>query len=222
MEIFKTQKKLKKHLKRLRKNGQSIGFVPTMGALHKGHMSLIEQANDQCDVSVASIFVNPTQFNDPNDFDKYPGTTGKDIIMLEDSGCRILYLPKVKDLYDKEEKPRHYELGRLEQILEGDFRAGHFQGVATIVHKLLKAVKPKSLFLGQKDYQQVAVIRKMIDLVDISVQVVPCETIREGDGLAMSSRNRRLSEEARAIAPEIFLTLNQIKNAMDNKPFSVL
>ena len=222
MEIFKTKKKLKKLLNRLKKKDQSIGFVPTMGALHQGHMSLIKRANDECVVTIASIFVNPTQFNKKEDFDNYPRTTGNDIILLEAAGCDILYLPEIDDLYKEDEKPKHYDLGKLDEILEGAFRSGHFQSVATIVHKFLKIVKPDQIFLGRKDFQQIAVIRRMIDLKELNVQVVPCETIREEDGLAMSSRNRRLSKEARAIAPEIHQSLRGIKRKIEAEPFNQL
>ena len=218
MEIFKTKKKLKKYLKQQRKQGQTIGFVPTMGALHDGHVSLVKQANHETNISVASIFVNPTQFNEAADFDNYPRTTGQDIVLLESNECNVLYLPDQTDLYKKNEKKRTYKLGRLEEVLEGEFRPGHFQGVATIVHKLLKAIRPDKLFLGQKDFQQIAVIRKMIELKELNVDVVSCETVREKDGLAMSSRNRRLSQEARAIAPEIYQNLTAIKQAIKERP----
>jgi pantoate--beta-alanine ligase len=191
----------------------SIGFVPTMGALHQGHLSLIEQSRKHCSTTVCSIFVNPTQFNDPKDFEKYPITVEKDILLLEQTGCQVLFLPSVAEMYPNGTTgKRHYELGYLESLLEGSSRPGHFQGVCQVVHRLLEIVRPNTLFLGQKDYQQCMVINKLIEIIGMThTELVIGQTLREPSGLAMSSRNMRLSEEARQRATVIFKSLNFIR-----------
>lgn len=214
MIIFKKIGDLHKWLEAQRLAGYSIGFVPTMGALHAGHLSLIESSLKANPVTVCSIFVNPTQFNDPKDFEKYPVTIEKDIELLANAGCDILFLPAVKEIYPDELSPAlKYELGDLERILEGKFRPGHFQGVCMVVHRLLEIVMPANLYLGQKDYQQCMVIKKLIELIELSntILVNICPTLRETDGLAMSSRNVRLSEDERKKATAIFRNLSYIK-----------
>lgn len=191
-----------------------LGFTPTMGALHAGHLSLVNEAKKQNDVVVCSIFVNPTQFNDPEDFRKYPVTIEKDIIMLEGAGCDVLFLPFVQDIYPSGTNDlKHYELGFLETVLEGKFRPGHFQGVCQVMHRLLETVLPDNLYLGQKDYQQSMVIKKLIELIGLhsKVRVTVCPTLREKDGLAMSSRNARLLAAERTKATTIFNSLRYIK-----------
>lgn len=205
LENFLLQQKVKKI---------EIGFVPTMGALHAGHRSLLQESLRQDDLTVCSIFVNPTQFNDPDDYEKYPSTPLEDIQLLESAGCQVLFLPALPEIYPEGlSQLRQYELGFLETVLEGKFRPGHFQGVCQVVHRLLNIVMPDRLYLGQKDFQQCLVIRKLLSLVHlenkVSLQIMP--TIRETDGLAMSSRNKRLSPQARAVAPEIYRTLCYIK-----------
>jgi pantoate--beta-alanine ligase len=209
MIIFRKIGPLKKHLAGLRLRGK-IGFVPTMGALHQGHLELISRSKNENDFSVCSIFVNPTQFNDPQDFQKYPITVEADIEKLEKQGCDILFLPATEEIYPEGMvKTIHYQLGQLEQVLEGKFRPGHFQGVCQVVDILLTITVPDRLYLGQKDYQQCMVIQKMIDLTGKSTALRICETVREPDGLAMSSRNMRLSPVQRQIAPTIFKVLQQ-------------
>ena len=189
-----------------------IGFVPTMGALHEGHIALIRQARKESGLVVCSIFVNPTQFNDPKDFQKYPVTIEEDIYQLEIAGTDILFLPTIEALYPNGTKDlERYELGYLENILEGFYRPGHYQGVCQVMSRLLKAVEPELLFMGQKDYQQCMVVNRLIQLMQIATKLVTCPTIREADGLAMSSRNKRLNKEQRGNAVAIYKALNLIK-----------
>jgi pantoate--beta-alanine ligase len=214
MILFKKVADLRKHLAGLHLAGQKTGFVPTMGALHSGHISLITLAKQQNNYAVCSIFVNPTQFNDPADFEKYPITIEKDIAMLEEAGCDILFLPTVKEMYpDDSYKMASYQLGYLETILDGKYRPGHFQGVCMVVHRLLDIVHPDILYLGQKDYQQCMVISKLIELIGVDkptkVNIAP--TLREEDGLAMSSRNMRLTVQERKEAIAIFEALSYIQ-----------
>ncbi len=214
MIILKKTRDLHKWLEAQRLAGISIGFVPTMGALHTGHLSLIESSIKANPVTVCSIFVNPTQFNDPKDFEKYPITIEKDIELLANAGCDILFLPSVKEIYPDELSPSlKYDLGYLERILEGKFRPGHFQGVCMVVHRLLEIVMPDNFYLGQKDYQQCMVIKKLLALIGLSnaILVNICPTLREPDGLAMSSRNVRLNEDERIKATAIFRNLSFIK-----------
>ncbi len=211
MILIKNIERLKVELDRHQKMGKQVGFVPTMGALHAGHISLIERANIENEISVCSIFVNPTQFNNATDLLKYPITIEADIDKLEKAGCGILFLPSVEEMYPKGEKNLHYELGFLETILEGKYRPGHFQGVCIIVDKLLAAVTPTTLYLGRKDYQQCMVIAKMMQWRNYDTRLTICDTIREKDGLAMSSRNMRLNEVERKQALKIIESLTFIK-----------
>jgi pantoate--beta-alanine ligase len=203
---------LKKQLSNYRKTNKSIGFVPTMGALHAGHIALINECNAHNDITVCSIFVNPTQFNNPEDLKKYPKTIEADINKLEKANCSILFLPEVGEMYKTDEIAEHYNLGSLETILEGKYRPGHFQGVCIIVEKLLIAVEPDILYLGRKDYQQCMVINKMIVDKKMPIILKICDTVREVDGLAMSSRNMRLNEVERKQALRIIESLNLIKD----------
>ena len=206
-DIFTLQQIIKKE----KQKGNTIGFVPTMGALHDGHIALITNAKAQNKFVVCSIFVNPTQFNNLDDLKKYPKTIETDIDKLEAGCCDLLFLPSVEEMYPKGEQNKHYELGYLETILEGKYRPGHFQGVCIIVDKLLLAVKPTILYLGRKDYQQCMVIAAMIKLEKHETTLVICDTIRETDGLAMSSRNMRLNGEERQQALRIIESLNYFK-----------
>ncbi len=214
MVLFKKSNDLRNYLDSQRKYQGKIGFVPTMGALHAGHITLINAAKNGGKLCVTSIFVNPTQFNDPADFKKYPVTIEKDIELLEAAGCDVLFLPTVEEIYpDGAKLNRHYDLGFLEKMLEGEYRPGHFQGVCAVVERLLKIVIPDNLYIGQKDYQQCMVIKKLIELMDmqnvIKVNISP--TLREADGLAMSSRNMRLSPGEREKASSIYQSLRFIK-----------
>lgn len=211
MIIVKHIKDLKYFIKNRPVSKQQVGFVPTMGALHAGHISLISKAKEKTDLVVCSIFVNPTQFNNKADFDKYPITIEKDIDMLEAAGCDVLFLPHVAEMYPHNDEVVRYELGFIETVLEGEYRPGHFQGVCRIVHKLLQAVQPHFLFMGQKDYQQCMVVQKMIDLTAQPVQLVVCDSVREANGLAMSSRNMRLNEAEKIQALNIIKVLQYIQ-----------
>jgi pantoate--beta-alanine ligase len=213
MIIFKSAHEISDWLRRRQETGTTAGFVPTMGALHAGHLSLISQARAACAVTVCSIFVNPTQFNDPADYARYPVTVEKDIDLLEKAGCDVLFLPAVAEIYpDGTEKAgRVYALGRLETLLEGHFRPGHFQGVCRVVDRLLQIIHPDQLFLGQKDYQQCMVIQRLLAITGIRTQLVIGATLREADGLAMSSRNVRLTPAGRQLAPQIYRVLRQVK-----------
>lgn len=212
MYLFKRSNDLKKHLELVKKSGKSIGFVPTMGALHNGHLSLIRQGKKETDVVICSIFVNPTQFNDPKDFEKYPVTIEDDIKKLNYASTDILFLPSVEEMYPEGlEGGQHYDFGNLETILEGQFRPGHFQGVGRIVHKLLDIVRPHKLFMGQKDLQQCMIVKKLLLITQSPATLVVCPTEREPDGLAMSSRNVRLSPEARQKAVAIYDALSYLR-----------
>lgn len=212
MFIIKLAKDAHCYLQNERLKGNTTGFVPTMGALHKGHLSLIEISKKANDITICSIFVNPTQFNDSEDFQKYPVTLEEDIYQLEKSGCDVLFLPGVSEIYPeglKAEAPV-YQLGYLETILEGKYRPGHFQGVCRVMDKLMHIVEPDNLYLGQKDYQQCMVIKKLLPIISSPAQINICPTLREPDGLAMSSRNMRLNEEERNLATGLFESLTFI------------
>jgi len=223
MIIFKTAKDLKYQLDKYRQTGQPIGFTPTMGALHDGHLSLLKTSKSQNAVTVCSIFVNPAQFNDPKDFKKYPSTLEQDIYKLETAGCDILFLPPVEEIYpDGIAEKKHYDLGYLDTLLEGKFRPGHFQGVCMAVEKLLDIVVPDNLYLGQKDFQQCMVIKKLIQLMGREEQIHTniCPILREQDGLAMSSRNMRLSGEQRAKSVALYETLTFLKQNLNKGSLS--
>lgn len=187
--------------------GLKVGFVPTMGALHEGHISLINRAKKDNDIVVCSVFVNPIQFNNPADLEKYPRTPEKDIEKLEQAGCDAVFMPTAEEMYPNKVED-HYDFGDLERVMEGACRPGHFNGVAIVVRKLFEIVTPNRAYFGEKDFQQLAIINKMISDLNMNLEIVPCPIIRENDGLAMSSRNVRLNEAERAIAPKIFATLN--------------
>ena len=207
MIIFKEQKELKKYLTKL--NNSLIGFVPTMGALHQGHISLIKSSNKSCNITICSIYVNPTQFNNTDDFLNYPKTIKNDIKILQESGCDILYCPENTDLYKANEKPGVYSFNGIELYLEGKYRPGHFNGVATIVEKLLNIIKPQKIFFGQKDLQQLMIIKSLVKQKNILTEVIGCPTIREENGLAKSSRNQHLSKIDREHSGVIY---NQLLN----------
>lgn len=213
MEIFKDCESLQKHLSALRQKGTTIGFVPTMGALHAGHISLVEKAGAENDISVVSIFVNPTQFNNKEDLEKYPRDSDSDFKLLEQNGCDIVFAPSVEEMYPEVDN-RVFELGSVAQVMEGKFRPGHFNGVCQIVSKLLNLVKPDKAYFGQKDYQQIAVVKKMVHkyMPELKTEIVTCQIKREKDGLAMSSRNTRLTPSQRKSAVIISQTLSKAKD----------
>lgn len=219
MLLIKDIPVLQAYLASRSKAGESIGFVPTMGALHQGHFSLVETALSANACTVCSIFVNPTQFNDPADFEKYPVTLDSDILGLERAGCSVLFLPSATSLYPAGTRGLEtYELGFLDTVFEGPNRPGHFQGVCQVVRRLLEAVKPQNLYMGQKDYQQCMVVSRLLEIMGSSVRLYTCPTLREADGLAMSSRNRRLSDAGREKANGIYQALSLIKNDLKAGP----
>jgi pantoate--beta-alanine ligase len=194
-----------------RKDGKKLGFVPTMGALHQGHLELVKQAVKENDVVVCSIFVNPIQFNNPDDLKKYPRTFEKDSVLLKDAGCDVIFYPSVEEMYP-EPVSTVYNFGNLENVMEGKFRPGHFNGVAVVVKKLFDIVLPHRAYFGEKDFQQLAIIKALVKIERMNVEIVPCPIVREDDGLAMSSRNVRLSDEQRKHAPRIYETLVKARN----------
>jgi pantoate--beta-alanine ligase len=209
LKIFTTRHELQQYLLQCRQKGETIGLVPTMGALHQGHLSLLALARHQCSVSVCSIFVNPTQFTNPNDLQNYPRPIEADIAKLTAAGCDILFNPSVNEMYAANEQ-WHIDLGELEHLLEGKFRPGHYQGVTQVVFKLFDIVKPDFAFFGQKDYQQVLVITKMVQLLNLPVKLVMVPISRETEGLAMSSRNIHLSAEDKRHALVLSKALNWV------------
>lgn len=197
-------------VKAYRDDGQSLGFVPTMGALHEGHISLLRRSVAENGISICSIFVNPIQFDRPGDLENYPRNLERDFEMLESGGCHLVFAPPVEEMYP--EKPgERYHFGALEEVMEGRHRPGHFNGVAVVVKRLFDICKPHKAYFGEKDFQQLMIIRELVKKENLPVEIVPCPIIREADGLAMSSRNARLTKEERAIAPVVFNTLTFIR-----------
>lgn len=219
MILFKKATDLSSFIDNQRVMNKKVGFVPTMGALHAGHLSLITQSKSDNDITVCSIFVNPTQFNNPEDFKKYPITIETDIKLLEAISCDILFLPSTEEIYPPDFEKKHYQLGSIERVLEGKHRPGHFQGVCMVVERLLNIVHCDHLYLGKKDYQQCMVLKKMIEITQLKVNIIVAETIREDNGLAMSSRNQRLSNNEKQKSLSIYKALNHIKKNL--KPGSL-
>lgn len=223
MVIFRKIQDIKAYISDQKAAGARIGFIPTMGALHAGHASLAAKARAAGNLSVCSIFVNPTQFNDKKDLEKYPVSTESDIEALLEAGCDVLFLPSVDEIYpDGTDAVKTYDFGYLDTILEGAKRPGHFKGVGQVVGRLLEIVQPDSLYMGQKDYQQCMVVRKLIELMDANIEMVICPTTREADGLAMSSRNRRLTEPQRALVGIIYQCLVSTQSKKDNTAFDIV
>lgn len=206
MEIISTVAALRSAVAKAKAEGLTVGLVPTMGALHAGHMSLIERARKECGFVVVSIFVNPTQFNNPNDLATYPRTVEADCEKLEEANVDIAFVPTVEEIYP-EPDTRVFDLGPVAEVMEGKMRPGHFNGVAQIVSKLFDYVQPDRAYFGEKDYQQIAVLRRMSEIIGFKGKIVACPICRESDGLAMSSRNMRLTPAQREIAPQIHETL---------------
>ncbi len=223
MILFRKATDLKNHLQKLRSARVPIGFVPTMGALHRGHLSLIAASKEHRAVTICSIFINPTQFNDPNDFIKYPKKFENDIYLLEQHGTDILFLPGVEEIYPGgTEQLKQYDLGYLETVLEGSYRPGHFQGVCQVMDRLLGIVEPDDLFMGQKDYQQCMVVKRLMEINQSPTRFHSCPTEREPDGLAMSSRNARLNEWERKHAGAIYQALVDIRSHQKLLPIAEL
>ena len=211
MKVLKSKKTLIDYVERQREMGKKIGFAPTMGALHQGHLSLYKAAKKENDEVISSIFVNPTQFNNPDDFQKYPKTLEKDLELLEKAGVDAVYVPNVEEMYPDGLNSKKYDFDGLENEMEGKYRPGHFDGVGTIVEELFRQVQPHNAYFGEKDYQQLAIIKKMIEKTKRPVKIHGVPTLREEDGLAMSSRNVRLTETQRKEATIIYETLTKVK-----------
>lgn len=211
MQVFERKAELNRFVEQIKADGKSIGFVPTMGALHNGHIALVLEAKKQCDKVVASIFVNPIQFNNAEDLKKYPRTFESDRKLLEEVGCDVVFFPSVEEMYPEEEIEESYDFGSLETVMEGATRPGHFNGVAIVVKRLFDLVQPDKAFFGKKDFQQLAIIRALVKQMVSPIQIVGMDTVRENDGLAMSSRNRRLSVAQREVAVELSQALSFIK-----------
>ena len=211
MKVVTTKKELISYINDFRKKGKTIGLVPTMGALHEGHLSLVRECKKNTDITVVSIFVNPTQFNDPEDLKRYPRTPEQDISLLNTVDCDLVFLPTVEEIYP-EKDIRKFNFGYLENIMEGARRPGHFNGVGQVVSRLFDIVTPDKAFFGMKDFQQIAIIKNMVQQLNYKIDIVSCPIIREASGLALSSRNMLLDEEHKKNAPHIYATLKKARN----------
>lgn len=222
MKIFRTKQTLQNYLDGMRESKQRIALVPTMGALHEGHLSLVKDAQQIADVVVCSIFVNPTQFNDPSDLEKYPRPEENDLRLLQEIRCDVAFIPTVEEMYPKTEESWHLDLGNLEQVWEGEKRPGHFQGVTQIVYKLFRLVEPDVACFGQKDFQQVMVIQRLIDIKKLPITLHICSTVRNEKGLALSSRNMRLSAAGKDKALALYRSLNHVKRYFKVRELNML
>ena len=211
MEVISKISLLRECLASCRKKGKSIGLVPTMGALHEGHASLVRRSVKENDVTVVSVFLNPTQFNDPKDLERYPRTFEADQQLLEKCGADIMFAPSVEEIYP-EPDTRQFSYPPTDSVMEGAMRPGHFNGVCQIVSKLFSYVEPNRAYLGEKDYQQIAVIRRMVDDLGFKMEIVPCPVVRQSDGLALSSRNALLSDDDRITAANIYRIMNESRS----------
>ena len=220
MRVFKTKKELKRHISALLSQKNKIGFVPTMGALHKGHLSLVDMSKKENDYTVVSIFVNPTQFDKKEDLEKYPRTTSQDLSLLEQINCDAVFLPSVEEIYDQDVTSQAFDFDGLENEMEGKFREGHFDGVGTIVKAFFEIVTPTKAYFGEKDFQQLQVIKKMVEKAQLDVEVMGCPIFREENGLAMSSRNERLTEAQRNEGAMIYETLKAVNKKIANHSLS--
>ncbi|ANF49811.1 pantoate--beta-alanine ligase [Chryseobacterium glaciei] len=213
MEVLKNKKTLQDFIERQKEMGKRIGFAPTMGALHNGHLSLYEAARKENDLVVSSIFVNPTQFNNPEDLEKYPRDINRDVLILKNSGLvDAVYIPNVEDIYPEKAVSQHYDYDGLENEMEGKSRPGHFDGVGTVVEELFNQVKPDNAYFGEKDFQQLAIIKKMVEKKQLTVKIKGVPIYRAENGLALSSRNQRLHEDRREASKIIFETLNKVND----------
>ena len=218
MLVIQTKKELRDNLSGFLSTSKTLGLVPTMGALHLGHISLIDKAVKENDNVVVSIFINPTQFNNKEDLEKYPKTLDNDLQLIRAVSDKIIvYTPSVNEIYSDQIQAEVYNFNGLDTVMEGEFREGHFNGVGTIVEELLTSIKPDKAYFGEKDFQQLQIIRKLVELKKIPVQIIGCPIVREQNGLAMSSRNERLSKELRNDASFIYETLRQVKNKFGTK-----
>lgn len=218
MKTFTTVAALQEAVAAAKRENKTIGLVPTMGALHEGHLSLIHKAKSMCDVVVVSVFVNPIQFNNKEDLEKYPRTVEADLEKLESANTDMVLLPSVEEMYPKDFVARKWHFGQIEEVMEGPQRPGHFAGVATVVCRLFEIVMPQKAFFGEKDFQQIAIIKEMLRQVQYPIEIVPCPIVRAENGLAKSSRNMRLSAEALEFAPNIYATLKKAVEMSEQKP----
>lgn len=211
MKVINKTSDLQAIIEQLKNDGKSIGLVPTMGALHKGHLSLVKNSISNNDITVVSIFVNPTQFNNPNDLASYPRTVEKDLELLQTVGCDVVFAPEADDIYSKSETDSRFEFDfeGLDNVMEGKFRPGHFNGVVQIVSKLFDLVRPDRAYFGEKDFQQLAIIRLMTRRYNLPIEIVPCPIVREDSGLALSSRNSLLKDNEKQVAQHIYAVLNE-------------
>lgn len=211
MKVINKTSDLQAIIEQLKNDGKSIGLVPTMGALHKGHLSLVKNSISNNDITVVSIFVNPTQFNNPNDLASYPRTVDKDLELLQTVGCDVVFAPEADDIYSKSETESRFEFDfeGLDKVMEGKFRPGHFNGVVQIVSKLFDLVRPDRAYFGEKDFQQLAIIRLMTRRYNLPIEIVPCPIVREDSGLALSSRNSLLKDNEKQVASHIYAVLNE-------------
>ncbi len=217
MLVLRNTVKLREYLDSEKESGATIGFTPTMGALHDGHLALVAAMKAECECGVVSIFVNPKQFNQAADLEKYPRTVEEDILRLHGANCDVTFLPEVGEIYPEDAAPFEVDLGRMADTMEGEFRPGHFDGVAEVMYRLLNIVQPDRLYMGQKDFQQTAIIRYVIDHFNMPVELVTCPTVRERDGLAMSSRNVRIDPELRPVATVLYENLLKAKAEIGKK-----
>jgi len=218
MYLFKRVSDLQRYINSQRDQQKKVGFVPTMGALHEGHLTLIERSKKENDITVCSIFVNPTQFDDKKDLEKYPRTTANDISLLTQKSTEVLFLPTAYEVYPKGlDTTLNLKMGQLDKVMEGEFRTGHFEGMAQVVKRLLDIVNPHQLYMGQKDYQQLTIVRSMIKQLGLPVELVMCPIKRESDGLAMSSRNVRLTPDIRKRATILSKTLKAAKTKISKE-----
>lgn len=215
MKIINSIQEITEISRALRLDNKTIGFVPTMGALHKGHLTLMQRAKDENDILIVSVFVNPIQFNNPEDLEKYPRDIDADSNKLESIGCDYLFYPKAEEVY-AQEPTEEFDFGNLDKVMEGEQRPGHFRGVAIIVSRLFNWINPHKAYFGEKDFQQLTIIKAMVNNLDLGVEIVACPIVREEDGLAMSSRNQRLSASAREIAPRINAILRKSYSLSEN------
>lgn len=213
VKILKNRQELSDYILKIKENGQKIGFAPTMGALHEGHLSLYEKARKENDIIISSIFVNPTQFNNPEDLKKYPRTIEKDIELLQQTqNVDAVYIPQIEDIYSNGLERKNYDFEGLENEMEGKFRPGHFDGVGTVVEELFRQVQPNNAYFGEKDFQQLMIIKKLVEKLSLPINIIGMPIYREKNGLAMSSRNMRLTTELRETAKIIFETLVKVKD----------
>ena len=219
MKLIQTKKDIQEYIEKLKNEKKSIGFVPTMGALHEGHLTLVKQCVAENDICVVSVFVNPTQFNNKTDLEKYPRNVEKDADMLKKVDCSCVFAPSAEEMYSKNEieKTFDFDFGGMDKVMEGKFRPGHFNGVVQVVSKLFKLVRPDKAYFGLKDFQQLAIIHRMVDVMKFPVEIIDCPIVRESSGLAMSSRNERLTPEQRKNAAKISEVLFESRTFVPSK-----